>query len=176
LHTYLFIFMTPPLPTSTLFPYTTLFRSIENIPMPVVVKEPNTMAFVLVNHAYESFLGTSRENIIGKTIDQLLPPESAEHVLKYDKDAVSSGKDMLVAEFEVITPANGVRFVNTTRLVVRNSCGEPEHLISVLEDITDRRQAEQKIRHMAHHDALTDLPNRLLLRERLDDALASTRR
>ena len=149
---------------------------IENIPMPVVVKEPNTMAFVLVNHAYESFLGTSRENIIGKTIDQLLPPESAEHVRKYDKDAVSSGKDMLVAEFEVITPANGVRFVNTTRLVVRNSCGEPEHLISVLEDITDRRQAEQKIRHMAHHDALTDLPNRLLLRERLDDALASTRR
>jgi PAS domain S-box-containing protein len=149
---------------------------IENIPMPVVVKDPNTLAFVLVNHAYEKFLGTSRENIIGKTIDKLLPPESAELVLKYDKDTVSSGKDMIVAEFEVATPANGVRLINTTRLVVRNGRGEPEHLISVLEDITDRRQAEQKIRHMAHHDALTDLPNRLLLRERLDNALAGTRR
>jgi len=149
---------------------------IENIPMPVVVKAPNTLAFVLVNHAYEKFLGTSRKNIIGKTIDELLPAASAELVLKYDKDALISGKDMIVAEFEVITPANGVRLVNTTRLVVRDDCGEPEHLISVLEDITDRRQAEQKIRHMAHHDALTDLPNRLLLRERLDDALAGTRR
>ena len=149
---------------------------IENIPMPVVVKDPNTLAFVLVNHAYEKFLGASRENIIGKTVDELLPPESAELVLKYDKETLSSGKDMIVAEFEVITPAHGVRFVSTTRLVVRNGSGEPEHLISVLEDITDRRQAEQKIRHMAHHDALTDLPNRVLLRERLEHALKGNRR
>jgi diguanylate cyclase (GGDEF)-like protein len=38
-------------------------------------------------------------------------------------------------------------------------------------DITERRRAELKITHMARHDALTDLPNRLLLRERLDHAL-----
>ena len=40
------------------------------------------------------------------------------------------------------------------------------------EDITERRSAEKKIAHMAHHDALTDLPNRALLRERLAEALA----
>ena len=153
-----------------------LHTVIENIPMPVIVKDPKTLAFVLVNHAYERFLGASRENIIGKSIDQLLQPESAERVLKYDKETLSSGKDMIVAEFEVTTPAHGVRFVNTTRLVVRNGCGEPEHLISVLDDITDRRQAEQRIRHIAHHDALTDLPNRVLLRERLEHALKSNRR
>jgi diguanylate cyclase (GGDEF)-like protein/PAS domain S-box-containing protein len=144
---------------------------IENIPLPVVVKDPHTLAFVLVNHAYERFLGTTRENIIGKTIDDLLPPESAGRVLKYDQETLSSGKDLIAAEFEVITPANGVRFLNTTRLVVRNRCGEPEHLISVLEDITDRRKSEEKILHMARHDALTDLPNRVLLRDRLEHAL-----
>ena len=144
---------------------------IEHLPMPVIVKEPNNLSFVLVNHAYERFLGLAREHIIGKTIGELLPSESAELVLHYDKDAVSSGKDAVVAEFEVRTPANGVRFVNTTRLVVRDERGEPEHLISVLEDVTERRRVEQKIRHMALHDALTDLPNRLLLRARLDDAL-----
>jgi diguanylate cyclase (GGDEF)-like protein len=41
------------------------------------------------------------------------------------------------------------------------------------EDITERRRAEKKIAHMAHHDALTDLPNRLLLRGRLAEALAN---
>lgn len=39
------------------------------------------------------------------------------------------------------------------------------------EDITEQRKAEARIAHMAHHDALTDLPNRVLLRERLETAL-----
>jgi len=41
------------------------------------------------------------------------------------------------------------------------------------EDVSDRRRAEKKIAHMAHHDALTDLPNRVLYRERLAEALAT---
>jgi diguanylate cyclase (GGDEF)-like protein len=44
------------------------------------------------------------------------------------------------------------------------------------EDITERRRAEQQIAHMARHDALTDLPNRVLLRERLEHELKRVRR
>ena len=44
--------------------------------------------------------------------------------------------------------------------------------VATYEDITDRRQAEAKIAHMAHHDALTELPNRALFLERLDAVLA----
>ena len=44
--------------------------------------------------------------------------------------------------------------------------------IATYEDISERRRAEARIAHMAHHDALTDLPNRLLLRERMEDAFA----
>jgi diguanylate cyclase (GGDEF)-like protein len=43
--------------------------------------------------------------------------------------------------------------------------------VSTHEDVTDRRKAEAKIAYMAHHDALTDLPNRVLFRERVKDAL-----
>ena len=43
--------------------------------------------------------------------------------------------------------------------------------VATHEDITERRRAEQQIAHMARHDALTDLPNRVLFRERLDEAL-----
>jgi len=43
--------------------------------------------------------------------------------------------------------------------------------VATHEDITERRRAEMKIAHMARHDALTDLPNRVLLRERLAEAL-----
>ena len=44
------------------------------------------------------------------------------------------------------------------------------------EDVTDRRRAEERIAHMARHDALTDLPNRMLLRERLDHELKRVKR
>ena len=48
--------------------------------------------------------------------------------------------------------------------------------VATHEDITARRQAEAQIAHMAHHDALTNLPNRVLLRERLEEALHHVRR
>jgi diguanylate cyclase (GGDEF)-like protein len=43
--------------------------------------------------------------------------------------------------------------------------------LATYEDITERRRVEARVRHMAHHDMLTNLPNRVLFRERLDDAL-----
>jgi diguanylate cyclase (GGDEF)-like protein len=48
--------------------------------------------------------------------------------------------------------------------------------VATHEDVTERRQAEMKIAHMARHDALTDLPNRVLLRERLSEALVQVER
>ena len=48
--------------------------------------------------------------------------------------------------------------------------------VATFDDITDSRKAEAQISHMAHHDALTDLPNRTLFRERLQQALRSAKR
>lgn len=48
--------------------------------------------------------------------------------------------------------------------------------VSTHEDVTERRRADAQIEHMARHDALTDLPNRALFRERLEGALARTQR
>jgi len=48
--------------------------------------------------------------------------------------------------------------------------------VYAIRDLTERHRNEAKIAHMAHHDALTDLPNRILLRERLEPAIRSARR
>ena len=53
--------------------------------------------------------------------------------------------------------------------------GVPAVLIAVI-DITERKAAEARIAHMAHHDALTDLPNRVLFRQRMADALVQRSR
>ena len=64
-----------------------------------------------------------------------------------------------------MTPGNGTRIVTATRLPVKGADGKPQYLISVIRDLTERRRHEQQIAHMAHHDALTDLPNRTAFNE-----------
>ena len=54
-------------------------------------------------------------------------------------------------------------------------CDRPAQLVAIM-DVTAKRQAEARIVHMAHHDALTDLPNRVLFHERLDEVLLRVRR
>ncbi|WP_407120458.1 EAL domain-containing protein [Bradyrhizobium sp. STM 3561] len=75
-------------------------------------------------------------------------------------DAVSSRID----EF-----ADG-RLIRVTRQPMAGGGWVATHL-----DVTEQRRSEAKITHMAQHDALTDLPNRVLLRERMEHAIAVTR-
>ncbi len=59
---------------------------------------------------------------------------------------------------------------------VKGEDGEILHYISVFSDITERKRAEDKIIHQAYHDALTNLPNRVLFKDRLEQALAFANR
>jgi diguanylate cyclase (GGDEF)-like protein/PAS domain S-box-containing protein len=59
---------------------------------------------------------------------------------------------------------------------VRDELGAPSHIIALFVDITERMEQEEKIRHLAHHDALTGLPNRLLFDERLSMSLEQAAR
>jgi len=52
----------------------------------------------------------------------------------------------------------------------------PEHYIGIFSDVTDRKEAEARIQHLAHHDALTGLPNRLLMNDRINQAIHRAKR
>lgn len=59
---------------------------------------------------------------------------------------------------------------------VRETGSAITHYIGVFSDISELKRSEAHIHHLAHHDALTNLPNRLLMQERLNEALAQSRR
>lgn len=60
--------------------------------------------------------------------------------------------------------------------VVRDAEGEPTHYVGVASDISSLKRSEEKLEHLAHHDALTGLPNRLLLASRVEHAVEQAQR
>lgn len=63
-----------------------------------------------------------------------------------------------------------------TITAVKDEQGHTSHYVSTLTDITERKASEARINHLAFYDSLTELPNRRLLQDRLDHALATSAR
>ncbi|MGZ8417545.1 MAG: putative bifunctional diguanylate cyclase/phosphodiesterase, partial [Methyloceanibacter sp.] len=81
----------------------------------------------------------------------------------------------IIEEEPVHTPHNGLRFLRTRMIVICDDKQEPEYLVGISEDVTDQKRKTERIKHMAHHDGLTDLANRALFCQRLDAAMAEYR-
>ena len=112
---------------------------IEHLPLPVIVKDAETLEIQLVNRAYESFIEVPRSQLIGQTVRAIYSAEDAESVIRLDREAAQSKKQIIASEFPLHTKAKGLRIVATTRLVVRDGPGGRGHLITVIDDVTDRR-------------------------------------
>ena len=74
-------------------------------------------------------------------------------------------------EFRLIRPDGTERVVRAQAEVECGSDGEPARLIGTIQDITEQRRTQERLNHLAHYDTLTGLPNRLLLQDRLNQAM-----
>lgn len=138
---------------------------IENVPSPIIVKDIPGLRFLLINRAAEKYFGVDRDAMLGKTAREILPEGSADMIEFEDRKLLESGQTAFLDEHAVVTPNNGTRIVTSTRLPVMGADGKPQYLISLIHDVTERKRDEQRIAHMAHHDSLTDLPNRTAFNE-----------
>ncbi|MGY2931551.1 diguanylate cyclase (GGDEF)-like protein/PAS domain S-box-containing protein [Bradyrhizobium sp. GM6.1] len=130
-----------------------------------------TRQYLLVNRTAEEQFGQSSENIVGKTPFDIYPDASARVVTDDDSKALQMTEGLFKDEHAWQSQAKGMRYITSTRIGIRDNSGEPRYLINVVEDVTERRRADEKIAHMAHYDALTDLPNRTLFREQIEREL-----
>ena len=145
---------------------------IENVPATLVVKDARDLTYKLINRAGETLFGLPREQMIGKTTHNVFNREQADAIEARDKEVLRSGQQLLVENLPVQTPHRGIRLVTTKRLAIPGDDGAPRYMLGVIEDVTERRKAEERIAHMAHHDALTDLPNRSAFNEHMAATLA----
>ena len=151
----------------------TSFRLLfDGNPVPMWLYDPDSLRFVSVNDAAVAHYGYAREQFLTMTLLDIWPVDEwgphravAKSVgATYQSDRTWRHLKRDGSEIEVLTYARRITFANRQAV-----------LVAVL-DVTERKQAEARIEHMAHHDALTGLPNRVLFHQPLGEALARIRR
>jgi diguanylate cyclase (GGDEF)-like protein/PAS domain S-box-containing protein len=129
-----------------------------------------------INPAFSDLTGYGFSEVAGRDIIDIM--KSAKHEPAYYQSIQRSILAGNVWHGELITTAkNGVEYDQDLKVApIKNAAGEITHFVGVMRNITERKEAEQRIRTLAFYDALTHLPNRSLLDDRLKQAMAGSRR
>jgi diguanylate cyclase (GGDEF)-like protein/PAS domain S-box-containing protein len=134
-------------------------------------------AIVWVNHAFTTMTGYSKEEVLGKNPRMLKSGEQTESYYANLWSTISSGRvwkgDIVNRRKDGTTYTEEMTITPVTRDV-----GNPanRYFIAIKQDITQRKATEKQVQFLAYYDALTGLPNRTLLQDRLSKALAGARR
>ncbi|MET0856518.1 MAG: EAL domain-containing protein [Telluria sp.] len=116
------------------------------------------------NGRAEQMSGHDRNALVGSTILAAFPAYRDNGIFD-DLVKVATEGGMREAEWRGVTEQTRDTWMHRQVVAVEDG------VVAIVRDITERKVAEQRIYHMAHHDDLTGLPNRSLLRDRLDEAI-----
>ena len=147
---------------------------VDNIPLMVNVKDMRDHSFVVVNRAFEEMTGLSRDEVIGR--NDLRPFEEWDwDDRKACYERLQNGERLLdFPETEVKTPSRGKRFLKSKKYPLVDHTGEIRYILSITEDVTERRTAENALRQseqrlrdgiesLTDGVALFDTENKLLM-------------
>lgn len=124
------------------------------------------------NPAAEKVFGVSAQEILGKNFSVLMPEENQSAYEKFFSNQFAKANSRLLGrplEFKARKKDSTVFPIEMT--VTSLQVGSEKIFTAVFRDITERKESEERIRHMAHHDTLTGLPNRHLFTDRLHHAV-----
>jgi PAS domain S-box-containing protein len=125
--------------------------------------------------AYEKVLGYSAKELAVTSAYQQIHPDDIQRVMAAAQEARITGVGNRL-EYRIRHKDGHWLTLESTASAIRNEKGEVEKLVIVNRDITERKQAEEKLKHNAQHDGLTDLPNRTLFLDRLQRAFERAKR
>jgi len=136
--------------------------------------------WLVANRFYLEIAGLTGTDYQGRTSAELAKLARSDNdylsgTAKTDERAWREGKP-LAYEKEMRTRDGGSKVFDVMKIPLFNPDGSRRGLVLVGRDITERKLAAARIQHLAHHDSLTGLPNRVLFQERLKSALAQARR
>jgi diguanylate cyclase (GGDEF)-like protein/PAS domain S-box-containing protein len=151
--------------------------TLDSIGDAVVVCDPQ-MRITLLNPVGEAMTGWSEADAIGKPVDdviQLVDMARGETPLSPLRIAIRDNRVVALQTDTALLRRSGIETpIEDSAAPIRDSDGNVVGGVMVFRDVSELRTMALKMSHLAQHDYLTDLPNRVLLHDRLSHALAST--
>ena len=149
---------------------------LNTIPQRVFWKDLNC-TYVGCNRAFATDAGLNNPaEIIGKSDFELAWSGTADRYRADDKRIMEQGSTKLNFDEPQSRADGSLLWLRTSKLPLWDREGKVIGVIGTYEDITERKVAEDRVKFLAFYDALTELPNRALLQDRLSKALANARR
>ncbi len=148
-----------------------LFRTlVENTHVGIALVRDGTVSYA--NRALTTMLEYRESGLVGQALSALFAPEAGDCVARVQE---ASGSDFSRTLLEVsLLAADGTRRIKANLSAAMVSLEDVPITIITIQDISREKRAEARLRRLATHDPLTDLPNRILLRERLVEVLVET--
>lgn len=146
---------------------------IANIPSCVIVEDVVSREILLMNNKAEQLLGLSQQQTTGKRLVECVTPEMGDYFAHLSTAAQRS--EGIHKNEQLLSTRAGERIINASATIVRGNDARTNYVLLIANDVTDKRAADARIHHMAHHDNLTSLPNRVLFSQRLNEALRGDR-
>ena len=148
---------------------------LEHIPDNVFFKDRGSR-FIRISRAMAEYIGLADPKLaVGKTDSDIFSPEHAHQAFEDEQEILRTGQAKIGEEKET-WPDGRVTWVLTTKVPLKDQRGQIVGTMGIAHNITDRKQAEARVQYLALHDSLTGLPNRVLLEDRLNQAIALARR
>lgn len=142
---------------------------LETIPNPVFYKDAQGR-YMGCNRAFEQYLGKPRQAIIGKTVYEIAPPDLAARYAAADQELIDH-PGVQTYETEVQSAEGERRDVLFHKATFNKPDGSLGGLVGIIHDITEHKRNESEIWQKANYDALTQLPNRRLFLDRLQQEI-----
>ncbi|CAN5491294.1 hypothetical protein BH10PSE17_BH10PSE17_29320 [soil metagenome] len=154
----------------------TILQSVfDAVPMALFTKDLEGH-YVRANRANLQRFGlTSEAELRGKTIHDVSPAEYARLSDEHDRLTLASGELQYDVERTGLTGPEDKRWFQTIRVPLRDPGGAVIGLLGITSEVTERKEVERKLADQAAHDALTGLPNRRSLLERLTRVMETAR-
>ena len=143
-----------------------LYESLVQVMPQCLYRMDRESRITFANRALERHLGKPREAILGHSPREVYPADLA---AKYRQDdlRVLQGETLnLIEEMVSLDGEQRKRYIEIVKTPTYAPDGSINGIQGIFWDITARKSAEEQIEYLAHHDPLTDLPNRVLLRDR----------
>jgi diguanylate cyclase (GGDEF)-like protein/PAS domain S-box-containing protein len=127
-----------------------------------------------VNETLTRMFGGLEHHVRGRKVTDWSHPEDRPHVWQLYRELVRGEREHFRVEKPFFRNDGTVLWTNLTVSLLRDADGKPQYQLALMEDTTERRLLNLRLRYEATHDALTGLPNRTLFFERLEKALSAS--